>query len=611
VRSELNAEPRPRQSAPLSRIESDHEARAAVNRHLLVLGCSQTKRDAPGLLPAIERYDGSPYRVLRSFLREREWPTNLSVAILSAKYGLVGGFTGIEDYDERMTPSRASEWAPQCGLALSNWAADHRSIHFSLGKDYLPAVMPAIERGLSARAEIFEGPIGMKLSQIRGLLDQTRARPRHQPDLPEPGTGSMSYFLPDWDDLLDENFDFDADRFSGVSRDERGDKHCCVLMKPKRMSDGVLVSLAQHVTSKGPLRRIMGNESNSLAPKNLRCQFGLAADQSLFGDCGAFSYVNEDDPAISVEQAIALYQLHGFDFGASVDHIPIPIVVKDGVKRELSRRERLARIRVTKKNAERFIELANRRNVGFRPVGTIQALDPEGYAKTARFYHELGYRHIALGGLVPLSDALVAEIVSKVMAVVARLRPRPWVHLFGVFRPKLQAGFRQLKVDSFDSATYFRKAWLRSDQNYLAANGKWYAALRVPMTADGRTRQRLVETGLNLKTLEDQERRVMKLLCRYDRDEVHMQEVLDAVIGYDERLIRASDVRSLRAAYERTLADRPWRGCECPFCKQIGIHVLIFRGANRNKRRGAHNTLMLYQTGLTNAKSQPKVGGAS
>src|SRR6185295_1245323 len=144
-----------------------------------------------------------------------------------------------------------------------------------------------------------------------------------------------------------------------------------------RMSDGVLVSLAQHVTSKGPLRRILGNEATSLAPKNLRKQFGLDHDQSLFGDCGAFSYVNEDDPAISVEQAIALYQLHGFDFGASVDHIPIPIVVKDGVKRELSRRERLARIRVTKKNAERFIELANRRNVGFRPVGTIQALDPE------------------------------------------------------------------------------------------------------------------------------------------------------------------------------------------------------------------------------------------
>jgi hypothetical protein len=119
-----------------------------VDKQLLVLGCSQTKRGATGLLPAIERYDGSSYRVLRRFLREREWPACLSVAILSARYGLVGGFTGIEDYDERMTPTRALEWVPQCGLALKKWADDHKSIHFSLGKDYLPAVLPAIKNGL-------------------------------------------------------------------------------------------------------------------------------------------------------------------------------------------------------------------------------------------------------------------------------------------------------------------------------------------------------------------------------------------------------------------------------------------------------------------------------
>ena len=70
----------------------------------------------------------------------------------------------------------------------------------------------------------------------------------------------------------------------------------------------------------------------------------------------------------------------------------------------------------------------------------------------------------------------------------------------------------------------------------------------------------------------------MKLLCQYGRDEVNIQEVLDAVIEYDERLTRSSDVRPLRTTYERTLKDRPWRTCDCPFCKQAGIHVLIFRG---------------------------------
>lgn len=565
-----------------------------MTRHLLVLGCSQTKRDAPGLLPAIDRYDGSAYRVLRSYLRECEWPTNLSVAVLSAKYGLVGGFTGIEDYDQRMTPGTALNWAPQCSTTLAGWAANHTSIHFSMGKDYLPAVIPAMQQEIKGKAEVFEGPIGMKLSQIKGLLQKTKSPSRHRSALPHAGTGGVSYFLPDWDDLLDEHFNFDADKFSGASRADRNDKHCCVLMKPNRMCDGIVVSLAQHVTSKGPLRRIMGTEANSLAPRNLRNLFGLCHDQLLFGDCGAFSYVNDDQPSISVEQAIALYELHGFDFGASVDHIPVVNIARKGARIELTRAERLARVRTTKKNAARFIELAKRRNVGFTPVGTIQGLDPASYAKTAAFYHELGYRHLAIGGLVPLQDALVEKIVEKVMGVVAALKPRPWIHLFGIFRPNLQAKFRNLRVDSFDSATYFRKAWLRSDQNYLGPNGKWYAAVRVPMTADPRTRKRLEESGVDLATLEMHESEVMRLLCAYGRDEVGVSEVLDAVIEYDERLTRSSDSRSMRSKYEATLKDRPWQSCDCTFCKKAGIHVLIFRGSNRNKRRGAHNTLMLY-----------------
>ncbi|MGH9753000.1 MAG: hypothetical protein ACREA2_09465, partial [Blastocatellia bacterium] len=426
-----------------------------MNKQLLVLGCSQTKREAPGLLPAIDRYDGSSYRVLRNYLREREWPSNLSIAILSARYGLVGGITRIGDYDERMTPSKASVLAPQCAQILSAWQEDHSDIHFSLGKDYLPAVAPAIEQNLRDKATIFEGPIGMKLSQIKELLESTDAPTKRRPELPEPGSGKVSYFLPDWDDLLDRNFDFESDEFSGASRQERNDKHCSILMKPKRMCDGILVSLAQHMTSKGPLRRILGTEAGSLAPINMRTQFGLSPNQSLFGDCGAFSYVNDDKPAITVEEAIALYELHGFDFGASVDHIPVTTITRDGTQLDLSRAERLARVNVTKKNAVRFIELAKKRHVGFTPVGTIQALDAAGYAKMARLYHELGYRHLAVGGLVPLHDALVEEIVATVMAVVATLKPRPWVHLFGVFRPKLQARFRELKVDSFDSASYF------------------------------------------------------------------------------------------------------------------------------------------------------------
>src|SRR4051794_5373338 len=138
-----------------------------MNRKLLVIGCSQTKRGVDGVLPAIDRYDGSSYRVLRSFLRDHEWPDSLSVAVLSARYGLVGGFTDIEDYDERMTLDRAQAWAPSCVDTLREWGQHHKSIHFCLGMDYLPAIQPALEQQICRETEIFWGPIGRKLHQIK------------------------------------------------------------------------------------------------------------------------------------------------------------------------------------------------------------------------------------------------------------------------------------------------------------------------------------------------------------------------------------------------------------------------------------------------------------
>ncbi len=456
----------------------------------------------------------------------------------------------------------------------------------------MPAVLPGLEM-LDLELEVFAGGIGQKLNQLKSFLTNTSPLRRVKAEV-EGGSGSYTYFLPDWDDLLDPLFNFKEDSFSGASRAQREDKHCCVLMQPNRISDGILVSLAQQGTQKGPLRRLEGTEPGALSPPPLRKHFGLSDNQYLFGDCGAFSYVNEMHPTISVDQAVALYESYGFDFGASVDHMPVSVVSRNGEKIELSERERQERVDTTHENARLFIESARERKVGFIPVGTIQALTPERYAQSVRDYYEFGYRHLAIGGLVPQTDADIAKNIRAVMKVAEELPERPWIHLFGIYRPRLQELIRQLKVDSFDSASYFRKAWLRSDQNYLASNGQWYAALRVPMTKDARTQSRLLAMDVDIDELKIQEREVMRLLSQYDEDQVQIGEVLEAVLNYDSHLARSSETASMRAKYERTLKDRPWRSCHCNFCENLGIHMLIFRGANRNKRRGAHNTLMLY-----------------
>jgi hypothetical protein len=47
--------------------------------------------------------------------------------------------------------------------------------------------------------------------------------------------------------------------------------------------------------------------------------------------------------------------------------------------------------------------------------------------------------------------------------------------------------------------------------------------------------------------------------------------------------------------YQKTLADRPWEQCNCSICEDHGIEICIFRGNDRNRRRGFHNTRQFYE----------------
>ena len=55
------------------------------------------------------------------------------------------------------------------------------------------------------------------------------------------------------------------------------------------------------------------------------------------------------------------------------------------------------------------------------------------------------------------------------------------------------------------------------------------------------------------------------------------------------------DDQNLLEGYRKTLRSRPWDRCDCPICEELGIEVAIFRGNNRNRRRGFHNTYRFYQ----------------
>jgi len=577
---------------------------ATAARQLFVLGCSQTKRKTSLQLPAITRYDGPLFRVLRTFLRKHLWPENLSVAVLSAKHGLIGGLTGIEDYDDRLTPARAGQLREGVTKELGVLLQQHEGAELFMGRGYLEAIhLEALGEG-AGRLRFIEGGIGRKLHQLSTRLSSLGAAAR-RPVAPMPHRSRPLYFLPDWDDFLDIDYNFETDRLSSPNRKGRNEAHTIQLMRPQRLCDGVLVSLAQHLGTKGMLKRIPKATPDSIAPRSVHEHFGLARDQWAFCDCGAFSYANQAEPTISVEQAVAIYDLYGFDLGASVDHIPLQDIRQNGERIILTEGERRQRVGLTRRNAEKFLRLAQKHEARFQPVGVIQGLDASDFARQIRDYFDMGYHHLALGGLVPRGDSEVADIVRKVSATLDQLPTRPWIHLMGIFRPKLQDVFRRCGIDSFDSATYFRKAWLRSDQNYLGVDGHWYAAIRVPPTYDARTWKRLQLSGQPREAILRLETDALGALRAYDRGDASLDVCLAAVTAYDELLARAKGEEDrLIDAYRRTLEDRPWKRCSCPFCGHLGIEVLLFRGANRNKRRGAHNTWMLYQTLKNRANSR-------
>ena len=82
-------------------------------RRLLILSCSQRKNISQRLLPAVERYNGPLFFVLRRFLREcPHQAKQLDVYILSAAYGLIAGNFPTPLYDQKMNIARVVELQP-------------------------------------------------------------------------------------------------------------------------------------------------------------------------------------------------------------------------------------------------------------------------------------------------------------------------------------------------------------------------------------------------------------------------------------------------------------------------------------------------------------------
>lgn len=86
-------------------VEAPAPPPAEAPRRLLVISCSATKKGGPLTMPALERYDGPKFRVLRKFLAEGgEAP---EIRILSAAHGLISADYDLHDYNIELTKKSA------------------------------------------------------------------------------------------------------------------------------------------------------------------------------------------------------------------------------------------------------------------------------------------------------------------------------------------------------------------------------------------------------------------------------------------------------------------------------------------------------------------------
>jgi hypothetical protein len=406
----------------------------------------------------------------------------------------------------------------------------------------------------------------------------------------------MKFFLPDWEDRVDPNFEFVNDEFSPghVNNSYKNDVYAHQIYSKKPVYDGILFSLSNFEsklklgTNGNGMRTIRGISSVKeylKIPKYSRIK--------IMGDCGAFSYVTEYEPPpeYSPEKTASLYSSLKFDFGVSPDHMAIKFLqVKENGKRtykELPESERERRRQITLRNSEEFISIVKEKKLKFRPIGAAQGYSPETYADSVEKLISQGYDYVALGSLVQYNNGELLKILRSVQPL---LEDRD-LHLFGVLRPSYINEFEKLGVTSFDSASFFRKAWLRSGQNYLSSDGKWYSAIRIPFSSNRNLLKATSELGISQSSLETLEKRAYESLISYSRGEIDVDEALANVMEYDKLLTRSSKgEENLEHRYRRTLESRPWEKCGCEICQKNGIEVIIFRGANRNKRRGFHNT---------------------
>jgi tRNA-guanine family transglycosylase len=251
-------------------------------------------------------------------------------------------------------------------------------------------------------------------------------------------------------------------------------------------------------------------------------------DGIILGDSGAHSYRALDEPPFSCENLLQFYDQGQFNYGMTLDMVASPWVRPGG----LSDMELKQRLKTTLENAEKCLEIHAHQRYTFELLGVVQGWDAASYRRCAKALLKLGFNYLAIAGQRNLT--LLKDAISAVLEEIKATKRSVKIHILGTGSAKMLSFYLEQGITSFDSATWFRQAWMSGTHNYFVSEGKQHKAYRA---------------------------------TRIGLGELHIAEL----------------------TWETEIT------CSCPVCETVGQQILLFRGHERNTRRGFHNVYQYIQ----------------
>ena len=394
----------------------------------------------------------------------------------------------------------------------------------------------------------------------------------------------MRFFFPDSQDQIDPGFDFLTEEYSPMRVRQRDDLYVHEILG-HGVIDGLLVSKAIVDGRAGAAGKYTLAQRHRLYRVGIRRFFRLEdapSDFRTMGDCGAFSYFTEEEPPYTPDEVIDFYDECDFDIGIAPDHIIFGFDPGGQADQEQLKVWEF-RKQLTAQLASEFLTRCRTRKVRFTPMAVAHGWSPQSYASSVADLQAIGYERIALGGMVPLKTR---DIISSLEEISKVRLPKTQLHLLGIMREESVVHFATLGVTSFDSTSAFRQSFKDDRDNYHTTS-RTYTAIRVPQVEGNPKLKRNIEAGRIVQ--EDAvrlERQCMAALQQYTGSNGEAEKILGLVREYDHVVGNRKDYTE---AYGQTLQDAPWKKCDCQICREAGVNVVIFRGSERNKRRGFHN----------------------